>query len=93
MIQFHDPRAKPAVAAEPYDRRITVDGAVTVGLLANGFPDSEEFLGAIGAALVASRPGLTVRHYNKGNATVPASDELIQTITAECQAVVTAFGH
>lgn len=95
MIEFHDPRARTAVDAEPYDLRIGVGqgGALTVGLLANGFPDSEKFLRSIGAALAARHPGLEVRHYNKGNASAAASDDLIRTISAECQAAITAYGH
>ncbi len=95
MIQFHDPRARSAVQTEPYGRRISIEssGVLTLGLLANGFPDSVEFLHAVGKALAERHSGLQLRHYDKGNASAGASDELIRTISAECQAAVTAYGH
>lgn len=95
MIEFHDPRARTAVEAEPYDHRIKVGsgGTMTVGLLANGFPDSEEFLRAIGSELANRHPGLQIRRYNKGNATAPASEDLIRVISSECQAAIAAYGH
>ena len=47
MIKFHNPAAKTAVAPEQYelscDLRPNEGADLTVGLLANGFPDSEVF--------------------------------------------------
>ena len=49
MIRFHNPTARTAVAPEPYELSCDIrpkDGAdLTVGLLANGFPDSEVLSG------------------------------------------------
>ena len=61
--------------------------------MANGFPDSENFLGLIAEVLQATEPGITVQRYNKGNASVPANDELLEEITGQCQAVIAAYGH
>ncbi len=98
MIRFLDPRAKPGTPIEPYTLGIdlvsTVSAAsVTVGLLANGFPDSVAFLDEVGQALRERLPRLRLEAYDKGNASIVAGDDLLAGITKECQAVVTAYGH
>ena len=55
-ISFLDPRGESAVEPTPYDLSTRLDPGVTVGLLANGFPDSVEFLDAVGEAITARRP-------------------------------------
>ncbi len=93
-VQYLDPRAQPGQEAEPYQLSLDVeDGPVTVGLLANGFPDSVAFLDQVEVALAAVLPGARFRRYDKGNASAVASDQLLDGITAECQAAVTAYGH
>ena len=95
MIEYHNPRAKVNVEHFPYNLSITLTGSnkASVGLLANGFPDSVVFLEAVGRALEEELPGIRVRSYNKGNASIIASDDLVAGITKECKAVVTAYGH
>ena len=95
MIKFHDPRARIGVEIESYRLSYDVrtgDGA-TVALLANGFPDSENFLVQIGKVMQALVPGLKVKHWNKGNASIPANDEILDDIEATCQVAVAAYGH
>ena len=72
--------------------RLASDAPV-VGLLANGFPDSVAFLDEVEHALTDVLPGAVVRRYDKGNASIVAGDQLLDGITAECTAVVTAYGH
>ena len=95
MIEFLDPRAEPAAAPEPYQLAANLGGggAATVGLLANGFPDSESFLDRVAEVLVELVPDIELRRYNKGNASVLADDQLLDGISKECKAVVTAYGH
>ena len=97
MVRFHDPRAATATAIDTYELGRDIrkdDGAgVTVGLLANGFPDSELFLSKVAAALEARLPQITTRIWNKGNAGVPASDEMLGEITSSCQVAIAAYGH
>jgi len=95
MIEYLDPRAAVSMATTPYTLGIELAGSnqLTVGMLANGFPDSENFLYLIAEALQANEPGINVVHYNKGNASISASDEMLNSIKAECQALVTAYGH
>ena len=97
MIEFHDPRAEPGATEQPYELQAelgpNLDDDVTLGLLANGFPDSEQFLDQLAEALGTALPHLTIRRYNKGNASVIAGDQVLEGISRECKAVVTAYGH
>ena len=93
-VEYLDPRAEPGRAAEPYDLALDPgEGPVEVGLLANGFPDSAAFLDQVEKALAEALPGAAFRRYDKGDASTPASDQLLDGIAAECRAVVTAYGH
>lgn len=92
-IDYHDPRAAPLGEAEPYLPRADFDRPQVIGLLANGFPDAEAFLFAMGDALAAHLPGAGLRHYNKHNASIPASPELVRTIADECTLALAAYGH
>ena len=93
-VHFVDPRADSAVAPSPYLLSAAMtDDSLSVGLLANGFPDSVEFLDHVEAALTASLPNASFRRYNKGDASAVASDELLETIASECGALVAAYGH
>ena len=92
-IEFHDPRAKPLKPAEPYELTANLVGGVRVALLANGFPDSEAFLQSVEGALGAKLPAATFRHYNKGNASILCSNDMMDTIVNECDVFVSAYGH
>lgn len=97
MITFHDPRGEAATPEEPYalahDLSVDEGRGTTVALLANGFPDSENFLAALGDALVGRLPGISLRAWNKGNASIPAPAEMLEQIKASCQVAVAAYGH
>jgi hypothetical protein len=93
-VSFHDPRGRIGTPIEPYLLRADWSaGAPAIGLLANGFPDSVEFLDAVEAALAAHQPTLTIRRYNKGNPSIPATAALLAQIAGECQVVASAYGH
>ncbi len=92
-ISFLDPRGESAVEPTPYDLSTRLDPGVTVGLLANGFPDSVEFLDAVGEAITARRPDIQLAGWNKGDASAIANDTMLGEIEAECVAVVAAYGH
>lgn len=92
-MSFLDPRGESAVEPTPYDLSARLEPGVTVGLLANGFPDSVEFLDAVGEAITARRPGIELARWNKGDASAIANDAMLGEIEAECAAVVAAYGH
>ena len=92
-ISFLDPRGESAVEPTPYDLSTRLEPGDTVGLLANGFPDSVEFLEAVGEAITARRPGIELARWNKGDASAIANDAMLGEIEAECAAVVAAYGH
>lgn len=92
-IEFHDPRAEPLAPAEPYTLRAEFSADTVVGLLANGFPDSEAFLQAMEGALSERLPDAKFKHYNKHNASVPASAAMVEQIHNECTVAIAAYGH
>ena len=92
-ISFLDPRGESAVEPTPYELSTSLESGVTVGLLANGFPDSVEFLDAVGDAVAVLRPDIGFVRYDKGDASAIANDAMLGAIEAECGAVVAAYGH
>jgi hypothetical protein len=94
MIEFLDPRAEPSTPIEPYELSVDVSaGPITLGLLANGFPDSVHFLAHVEKALARALPRAHFHHYNKGDASAVVTEPMLETIVAECRAVVAAYGH
>ena len=94
VIEFLDPRAEPGTPVEPFTLSIDLSsGGGDIGLLANGFPGSVAFLEHVAAALAEVVPGATFHRYDKGDASSVVSDEMLDTIVAECRAVVAAYGH
>lgn len=92
-IRFHDPRGASRVAAEAYSCKSALDGTPLIGLLANNFPDSIEFLDAIERAISTTLPAARFARYVKASASAPADDRLLSRIVGECEALVTAYGH
>lgn len=92
-MEFLDPRGTSVAPVEPYRGGAGLAAGETVGLFANGFPDSVRFLEHIGAALTDALPGVTVKLWNKGDASALASEQHLGEIQAECSAVVAAYGH
>ena len=92
-IEFHDPRAQPAIPATPYQLSAQLDTDITIGLLANGFPDSETFLDEIDRVLTQALPTVVIKRYNKHGASVPANDTLMDQIASQCDVFLSAYGH
>ncbi len=97
-LRFLDPRAQPSAPISPYEAKLrwssSAGGPLTIGLLANGFPDSDTFLETVEIALRNALPKDTMFSFtNKGNASAPASKEMVEAIAANTHAVVTAYGH
>ncbi len=92
-VQFHDPRAEPLAAPTPYRLRTDLDKPIKVGLLANGFPDSVNFLDRVEEALGARLPNATFARYNKGNASITVPQPMLDDIVGTCDVAVAAYGH
>ncbi len=92
-VQFVDPRATPAAVADVYDLTTALGDGAVIGLMANGFPDSDTFLHHIELALGSRLDGVTFHHWNKGNASRLANDEEVQALASKCDAVIGAYGH
>jgi hypothetical protein len=95
MIQYHNPEAEVGVDKIPYELSTVVKGSgpIGIGFLANGFPDSENFLREVALAMQAIEPDIKVFPYNKGNASIPANESLLAEIHSHCTAAVAAYGH
>ena len=95
MIEYHNPEASVGIENQPYKLSLALKGSnsVNLGFLANGFPDSVSFLNELQSAMQELEPGIEAHAYNKGNASVPASDQLLGEISGECQGVIAAYGH
>ncbi len=92
-MQFVDPRSEPATTPDPYDLAAPLEAGATIGLFANGFPDSVAFLGHVQKALSELVPGISFVTADKGNASRVASDDEVSTLADRCDAVVAAYGH
>jgi hypothetical protein len=96
-ITYLDPRATPSAPIEPYEPIRSWqpgNGPLTIGLLANGFPDSDTFVRLVGESLLRKLPSDTRTYFlNKGNASAPATQAQVDGMAAEVHVVVTAYGH
>jgi hypothetical protein len=95
MIEYHNPQAEVGIENIDYTLSATLTGAesIDVGFLANGFPDSESFLDELAAAMQKLEPGIRTHRYNKGNASIPAPEAMLNEARRDCAAVVAAYGH
>jgi len=64
----------------------------TLGLLANGKRNSDRLLDKVGTLLAEHYQFKEVVARNKGNASRPCPDNLLQEMLAQCDVVVTATG-
>ena len=90
---FHDPRGAAKVAPEPYSLSTRLDEPITLGLVANGFPDSVRFLDHVEKALAERLPSASFVRYDKGDASSVVSGDMLNDVSSECGAVVAAYGH
>lgn len=92
-MRFVDPQPAPSAAADPYDLSAPLGPGTTIGLFANGFPDSVNFLTKIEGALAERLDNASFLHMNKGNASRLATEDEVSAITEQCDAVIAAYGH
>lgn len=92
-MQFVDPQPAPSTPADLYELSSPLDAGSTIGLFANGFPDSVEFLDQVEAALAKRLDDADFLRMNKGNASRLATDQEVAAAAERCDAVVAAYGH
>ena len=93
VIRFFDPR--PAARPAPGSRTFVASRRErrTVGLLANGFPDSMAFLDAVAHTLAHAYPATRFVRVEKTSPPEPLTDEQLQVLTNDCDGVIAAYGH
>jgi hypothetical protein len=96
MVQFLDPHVEPGAEAHHYalglgDALDTT--SVRIGLLANGFADSETFVAELGRAIGRRLPDAEFILAAKPNPSLLVADDLFEKLRTECDAVVGAYGH
>ncbi len=92
-VRFHDPRGQAKIAPTPYTLSTRLDEPITIGLVANGFPDSVRFLDHVEKALAQRLPAASFSRYDKRDASSVISKSMLADIRAECGAIVAAYGH
>jgi hypothetical protein len=92
-MEFLDPRGQRSGPVDPYTGVAALEPGQQIGLFANGFPGSVEFLEHVGESVRKVLPQITVKLWNKGNASALASPEDLAEISDTCAAVIAAYGH
>ena len=94
-VSFHDPRPPIVEAAQSF-RSLPlrkIPSAPTIGLLANGFPDSAQFLDAVARRIAAVVDGVGFERVTKVSPPTPLTEAQVTLLTTTCDAVVAAYGH
>ncbi len=91
-IEYLDPTAEEGVEIEPYELFADTRGPLALALIANSFPDGTRFMDKLEEALSDLLPAATIHRYQKPNV-APITDDQLETISRECDAVVSAWGH
>ena len=80
MIEYVNPEGQSSIENTPYQLSASIKGAnaIKIGFLANGFPDSENFLALLAEELSALEPGIETEFYNKGNASIAVAPSSIR---------------
>ena len=85
-----------AAPTRKYDLALREDRSLVIGLLANGFPDADNYLERQAEALARCLPGVTFRAAVKGRSdqlSAGIQEPLLSKMADECDAVLIAWGH
>ncbi len=91
-VTYLDPTAEAGVPAEPYELFLEERGDVTVGLVANTFPDGTRFMDKLEGVLHELMPAATIRRYQKPSV-LPMEADQLEAVRRECDAAIAAWGH
>ena len=91
-LEVLDPTVEPIPAeAVIAPRPETLDGT-TLGLLANGKPNSVELLDMVHQVLADRYEFETVLARNKGNSSRPCPTDIVEEMAEQCDVIITATG-
>ena len=94
-VSFVDPRSPVDGALRSFDdlalRPIPL--RPTIGLLANGFPDSAAFLDALSVELAAHLDGVSFEPVTKVSPPTPLTEAQLTLLATKCDVVIAAYGH
>lgn len=93
MISFVDPRGVAGSDPLLYELAHPLEAGSTIGLMANGFPDSVAFLECVAAALSDELDSASFVRFDKGNASMAAPIEMLDEAAERCDVIVAAYGH
>lgn len=92
-VTYVDPAAEASTPAEPYELFLDfTKQPVTLGLLANAFPDATNFTDCVEAALAEQLPGVTLLRYQKSSVD-PVLPDMLKDIADRCDGVIAIWGH
>lgn len=92
-VTYVDPAAEESTPVEAYELFLdTKRRPLTIGLLANAFPDATHFTDCIEAALAPHLPGATFKRYQKASVD-PVQPAMLDEIVAGCDGVISVWGH
>ena len=91
-IEVLDPTAEAVPEDAVVSPRLSSLDGVTLGLLANGKQNSPELLDMVYDVLADSYEFAGVVSRNKGDASRPCPDDILQELVGRCDVVITASG-
>jgi hypothetical protein len=94
-VSFVDPRSPVDDELQSFDDLPlrAIPPTPTIGLLANGFPDSASFLDALAEQIATAIDGVTFERVTKVSPPTPLTSEQLTRLTTACDAVIAAYGH
>ena len=94
-VSFLDPRPPIAEAAQSFValHLRPIPRSPTIGLLANGFPGSDQFLEAVSQSISTRVAGARFERVTKVSPPTPLTADQMALLTNSCDAVVAAYGH
>ena len=92
MLEVLDPRVQPIPEQAIIAPRPTSLAGASIGLLANGKQNAEELLEMVYKVLADQYEFSTVITKNKGNASRPCPEDLLEELVERCDVVITSTG-
>ncbi|TML20125.1 MAG: hypothetical protein E6G39_00275 [Actinobacteria bacterium] len=94
-VSFLDPRPQFVESPQSFERLQlrSIPSSPTIGLLANGFPDSAQFLDALAQRVAVTIDRARFERVTKVSPPTPLTATQLSLLTESCDAVIAAYGH